>query len=57
MSACACCVFNDQLTCRGIGIASRVANLGDFSPKYANSGIFLAYGELGDFYGNFESQL
>jgi hypothetical protein len=27
----------------------RVANLGDFSPKNANLGIFLAFGELGDF--------
>jgi hypothetical protein len=29
----------------------RVANLGDFSPKNANLGIFLAFGELGDFRG------
>jgi hypothetical protein len=36
---------------------TRVANLGDFSPKNANLGIFLAFGELGDFLGNFESQL
>jgi hypothetical protein len=27
----------------------RVANLGDFSPKNANLGFFLAFGELGDF--------
>jgi hypothetical protein len=26
-----------------------VANLGDFSPKNANLGIFLPFGELGDF--------
>jgi hypothetical protein len=30
-------------------LACRVANLGDFSPKNANLGIFLAFGELGDF--------
>jgi hypothetical protein len=28
---------------------NRVANLGDFSPKNENLGIFLAFGELGDF--------
>jgi hypothetical protein len=30
-------------------IFTRVANLGDFSPKNANLGIFLAFGQLGDF--------
>jgi hypothetical protein len=28
---------------------SQGANLGDFPPKNANLGIFLAFGELGDF--------
>jgi hypothetical protein len=37
--------------------SNRVANLGDFSPKNANFGIILAFGELGDFLGNFKSQL
>jgi hypothetical protein len=36
---------------------TRVANLGDFSPKNANLGIFLVFGELVNFLGNFESQL
>jgi hypothetical protein len=30
-------------------ISGRVANLGDFSPKNKNLGIFLAFGVLGDF--------
>jgi hypothetical protein len=30
-------------------VQSRVANLGDFSTKNANLGIFLAFRELGDF--------
>jgi hypothetical protein len=38
-------------------IRLRVANLGDFSPKNPNLGIFLAFGEMGDFWGNFESHL
>jgi hypothetical protein len=38
-------------------ILDRVANLGDFSPENANLGIFLSFGELGDFLGNIESQL
>jgi hypothetical protein len=29
--------------------SARVANLGDFSPKNAKLGVFLAFGELGDF--------
>jgi hypothetical protein len=30
-------------------LVPRVANLGEFSPKNANSGIFGGFGELGDF--------
>jgi hypothetical protein len=32
-------------------VLTRVAILGDFSPKNANLGIFLAFGEIGDFRG------
>jgi hypothetical protein len=40
-----------QPICRKIGEkgADRVANVGEFSPKNANSGIFGGFGELGDF--------
>jgi hypothetical protein len=46
-----------QCNAKCLSIRCRVANLGDFSPKNANLGIFLAFGELGDFLGNFESQI
>jgi hypothetical protein len=42
--------FNCTLTTfRFTTVARRFANLGDFPPKNANLGIFLAFGELGDF--------
>jgi hypothetical protein len=34
-------------------MVSRVANLGDFSPKNANFGIFWPLGNWGIFWGNF----
>jgi hypothetical protein len=47
----------DTACAKCLSIRCRVANLGDFSPKNANLGIFLAFGEIGDFLGNFESHL